>query len=61
MKHIINTLMERDNISREEAEATFKALKNDLDMLLLSGDIEEAYHICEDIGLEPDYLMDLLA
>ena len=56
---IIETLMRRDGLSKEEAEtqvlAAYKDLKNRLD------EDEDVFYICEEwFGLEPDYNIDLV-
>lgn len=57
MANVIKILMERDGISRSEA----KDLVNETRELLLSSDPWEADEIMADqLGLEPDYIMDIL-
>jgi hypothetical protein len=57
MNNIIKILMERDGISRSEA----KELVDETRELLLSSDPWEADEIMADqLGLEPDYIMDIL-
>jgi hypothetical protein len=52
--NIVETLMRRDSISREEAQEMLEAARNDVEDGL---DPEEAL---KDLGLEPDYVFDLL-
>jgi len=60
-KPIVETLMKRDGISRSEAEALKSEAKAELEEILNSGGLEEAFDICYDhFGLEPDYLDELL-
>jgi hypothetical protein len=57
MANVIKILMERDGISRSEA----KELMDETRELLLSSDPWEADEIMADqLGLEPDYIMDIL-
>ena len=58
---IVETLMRRDNISREEAKEQVKAFKADLMEAIESGDYNYAHDmIMDDLGLEPDYLDELI-
>lgn len=57
MENVIEILMERDGISRQEAEELIDETRD----LLLSSDVWEADDIMADqLGLEPDYIMDIL-
>lgn len=57
MDKVIKILMERDGMSRSDA----KELVDETRELLLSADIWEADEIMADqLGLEPDYIMDIL-
>ena len=62
MNEIINILMRRDGISREEAIARCKECRRRLhEEAVPTGDYEEAIDIiAEELGLEPDYMMYLL-
>lgn len=57
---IVETLMERDNLERCEAEDIKDELKNQALAYLAEGDIMSAMDIMYEVGLEPDYLEDLL-
>ena len=59
---IVAILMERDKITKKEAEALKREAKAELDELLDNGGgICQAEDICyEYFGLEPDYLEELL-
>lgn len=58
MNRIINILMERDGLPREEAIILINETK---EMILETDDIWEADAILmEQLGLEPDYLKDFL-
>lgn len=58
MERIINILMERDGLPREEATVQVEQVK---DMILEAEDLWEADAILmEQLGLEPDYMVDLL-
>lgn len=49
--------MNRDGITREEAEGMINECKAYLDFCIENGDYEEAYYATQSIlGLEPDYL-----
>jgi hypothetical protein len=57
MKKIVEILMERDGMNREEAKDLVKETRD----LLLSSDPWDADEIMADmLGLEPDYIMDLI-
>lgn len=61
MEEIIRILMNRDGLSREEAEEQVSECKKDLHTLIEDGNIEDAYHILEEyFSLEIDYLPALL-
>ena len=57
---IVETLMERDNLERCEAEDIKDELRNQALAYLAEGDIMSAMDIMYEVGLEPDYLEDLL-
>lgn len=57
MENVINILMNRDGMTRDEA----RELVIETRELLLSADVWEADEIIADqLGLEPDYIMDIL-
>jgi hypothetical protein len=59
MKDLVTTLMERDHITKEEAEKQVADARESLMNRL--GDGEMPFDICEEeFGLEPDYLEDLI-
>ena len=61
MNLIKKVLIERDGVSPEDAEAMIQQAREELDELLMQGDIEIARNVCEYwFGLELDYLDDLL-
>ncbi len=62
VKHIVQILMERDNISEQEAQRMVDDCRQQLlSEAVPSGDSDLAEEIlAEELGLEPDYLMDLL-
>jgi hypothetical protein len=60
MTTLEKTLMERDNITAGEAKEVINELKENMYENLSEGNIEDAYYTMDDVGLEPDYLMDLL-
>ena len=61
MEHsIVETLMDRDNLERCEAEDIKDELRNQALDYLAEGDMMSAMDIMYEVGLEPDYLEDLL-
>ena len=59
MYSIVETLMKRDGISREEAEDIKDELRNQALAYVREGKIMSAMDIMYEVGLEPDYLEDL--
>ena len=61
MDSITEVLMRRDGLSEEDAKREVNDFKADIEDSIMSGnleDIEDA--LMNDLGLEPDYLMDIL-
>lgn len=61
MDNITEVLMRRDGLSEEDAKREVDDFKADIEDSIMSGnleDIEDA--LMYDLGLEPDYLLDLL-
>ena len=61
MDSITEVLMRRDGLSEEDAKREVEDFKADIEDSIMSGnleDIEDA--LMYDLGLEPDYLIDLL-
>lgn len=61
MDSITEVLMRRDGMSEEDAKREVDDFKEDIEDSIMSGnleDIEDA--LMNDLGLEPDYLMDIL-
>jgi len=56
MNKIAKLLMERDNLSQDEAETAVRECRN---MLFIDTNDAETI-IMEELGLEPDYLFDIL-
>jgi hypothetical protein len=57
MQNVINILVNRDGMTRDEA----RELVIETREMLLSADVWEADEIVADqLGLEPDYIMDIL-
>ena len=53
-------LMQRDNLSANDADILIAEARESMQEYLSHGDLEAAYNICyEYFGLEPDYLDDL--
>lgn len=58
-KNLLKTLMERDNISEQEAQNQIDEARTEMNDRLAEGDMP--FDICEEFfGLEPDYLDDLI-
>ena len=57
---IVETLMKRDGLERWEAEEIKEDLRNQALAYLAYGDIMSAMDIMYEVGLEPDYLDDLV-
>jgi hypothetical protein len=51
---IVQILMERDEISREEAEEILEDMRS-----AVHEEGEDPYEVLQENGLEPDYFMDL--
>ena len=61
MNKIIEILMKRDGMTKEEATSHYKAVKADINDAIANGDSELVEDLmAEEFGLEPDYIMDLL-
>lgn len=61
MDSIKEVLMRRDGLSEEDAQREVDDFREDIEDSIMSGnleDIEDA--LMNDLGLEPDYLMDIL-
>lgn len=60
MDSITKVLMKRDGLSEEDAKREVSDFRDNIEESIINGDlddIEEA--LMNDLGLEPDYLMDL--
>lgn len=61
MEHVIAVLMRRDGISREEAVECIESVLEDVNFYVEEGEFEEAEIAWEQgVGLEVDYLMEVL-
>jgi hypothetical protein len=62
MNRIVEILMERDNMSQEEAEdLLFEAKQEAQDVLIEKGSLDDLEYILKDyFSLEPDYIFDLI-
>ena len=58
MNRIIKILMERDGMSEQEARDLFKETRDEI--LMLNDPFEAEDIMSEYLGLEPDYIEDLL-
>jgi hypothetical protein len=57
-EYIINTLVRRDKISREEAEGIVESVQRDVDEMSEIGDFFDAEELIErELGLEPEFLL----
>ena len=61
MENITDVLVRRDGISEEEAEKQVADFREEIDDMIMDGDLEGIEDaLMDDLGLEPDYLMDIL-
>ena len=61
MDNITKVLMRRDGLSEEDAKREVDDFKADIEDSIMSGDLEDLEDaLMYDLGLEPDYLMDIL-
>lgn len=61
MQNIKEILIERDNLTENEADNLINDAREQLQEYLEDGDLESAQEICQEMfGLEPDYLFDLV-
>ena len=61
MDSITEVLMRRDGLSEEDAKREVEDFKADIEDSVMSGDLEDIEDaLMNDLGLEPDYLMDIL-
>lgn len=58
MNKVVKILMERDGISEEEARALVKETRDEL--IMLDNPFEADDIIADYLGLEPDYIEDIL-
>jgi len=59
MQSLKQTLMDRDNLTAEEADEQIAEAREEMLTRLEEGDMP--FDICEEyFGLEPDYIMDLM-
>ena len=61
MDSITEVLMRRDGLSEEDAKREVEDFRADIEDSIMSGDLEDIEDaLMNDLGLEPDYLMDIL-
>ena len=61
MNRVVEILMKRDGISREEAEQLVDLTREELTNAAADGDFEDPTEIiANNLGLEPDYILDIL-
>ena len=62
MSELQAVLMDRDEMTEDEAAAAIREARAAMMDSLECGDLESAYYTLEsEFGLEPDYLLDLIA
>ena len=60
-ERIINLLMKRDGVSREEAVLMYENTKSEIqDAVYGTGCLDPEDILADELGLEPDYLFDFL-
>ena len=61
VKRVVKILMNRDGISAQDAIEEIKIFKEDAQEAIDNGDFDEVEELLmNDLGLEPDYLFDLI-
>jgi len=61
MERVLKILMERDDLSRDDARDQIAAFERELEEAIMSGNICEGEDLLNlHFGLEPDYLIDFL-
>ena len=61
MNKIVDILMKRDGLTRDEAEQRVEETREMMNDAVGSGDYEEVEDImCSELGLEMDYIFDIL-
>lgn len=62
MEEVIQIFMRRDGMSRDEAVARYNEILDEMRNLIDDGDYEDVEdYWTQETGLEPDYLIDVLA
>ena len=60
-KSLKQTLIDRDNLTPNEADEEIMLAQDQMNEYLFEGDLNRAYNICQEyFGLEPDYLDDII-
>ena len=60
-KKLVKLIMKRDNLSRSEAIEAIQDCKEEIELAIAVGHYEKAEDILrESLGLEPDYLPDII-
>ena len=57
---IKDVLMKRDGLNEDEANAKVEDLQERFNELVEDGDLEGAYYIASEVGLEPDYMEEFI-
>ena len=61
VKRVVNILMSRDGLSKEDAIEEIKIFREDAQEAIDNGDFDEVEEmLMNDLGLEPDYIFDLI-
>ena len=58
---VTDVLMQRDGLTRDEAKLEIENFREDIEDSIMNGDLEDIEDsLMNDLGLEPDYLFDIL-
>jgi len=61
MEKLVEVLIRRDNLTKEDAEERIEEVRDQLDQYIEERDIIATEEICDEFfGLEADYIFDLL-
>ena len=60
MPNLKSVLIQRDGLTSEQADEQISEVKEHLMDCIEDGNYEDAFYVMDDLGLEPDYLEDLI-
>lgn len=61
MNRVVEILMKRDNMTEKEANDLLDVVRNDIDVCLADGDFDGVEDVIASmLGLEPDYIPDII-